>query len=90
MANKDFQKGFALGFVSSGTFKVQDTSKLDVLNAMIDESGIFESNEFTLMEKVSRLIDMVKNGTIKSFLTSSDGFVLTDINGLYLTPKESD
>lgn len=65
-------------------------SDTEALEMLIDESGVFENDGLTLVEKVRQLINIAKNGVTKNFLKSSDGFILKDVNGIYLMPKESD
>lgn len=57
MNKKDFQNGYALGFASGGVVAVEDTSKMDALETVIDESGVLDSTEGTATEKVEQLID---------------------------------
>ena len=72
-----------------------DAKEIEVL---IDESGVLEENEYTLIEKVQQLIDMIKEyqnanpeETIpENVLRTLEGYLLKDKNGLYLTTKESE
>lgn len=57
MSKTDFQNGFALGFASGGVVQVEDTTKMDALEAIIDESGVLDSTDTTATEKVEQLID---------------------------------
>ena len=57
MSNKDFQNGFALGYASGGVVEVIDTTEIDNLENLIDESGVLEDTEGTVAEKVGELID---------------------------------
>jgi hypothetical protein len=82
MANKYFQNGFALGLSCGGVVEVEDTSKIDALENIIDESGVLESTEGTATEKVEQLIDLAgkgKNDTLKSlFLNTLEEYTLTE------------
>ena len=72
-----------------------DTKEIEVL---IDESGILEEGEYTLTEKVQQLIDIIKkyqddnpeSVVIENILTTSEDYILTDKDGLYITTKESE
>jgi hypothetical protein len=96
--NKDFQNGFALGLASGGVVEVIDTTEIDNLETLIDNSGVLGENEYTLTQKVQNLIDLIKeyqnenpDSTIsEDILKSLEGYLLKDKDGLYLTPKESD
>ncbi len=55
--SKDFQNGFALGLASGGVVEVADTTEMDALENLIDESGVLDSTERTVSEKVGQLID---------------------------------
>ncbi len=59
MNNIDFQNGFALGRATGGVVEVEDTTKLDELETLIDESGVLEDTEGSVNEKVEGLIDKV-------------------------------
>ena len=58
--SKDFQNGFALGLASGGVVEVIDTTEIDALEDLIDNSGVLEDTEGSVTEKVEQLIDMVK------------------------------
>lgn len=62
MSNKDFQNGFALGYTSGGVVEVVDTTEIDNLETLIDESGVLDSTEGTATEKVEQLVEKLKNG----------------------------
>ena len=62
MNNKDFQNGFALGLASGGVVEVVDTTEIDNLEDLIDNSGVLEDAEGTITEKVEQLIDKAKSG----------------------------
>ena len=57
MSKTDFQNGFALGMASGGVVEVVDTTEIDALETLIDESGVLENTEGTATEKVEELID---------------------------------
>ena len=59
MSKTDFQNGFALGMASGGVVEVVDTTEIDALETLIDESGVLEGAEGTATEKVEQLIDKV-------------------------------
>ena len=59
MSNKDFQNGFAIGLASGGVVEVVDTTEIDNLETLIDNSGVLDSTEGTATEKVEELIDRV-------------------------------
>jgi hypothetical protein len=61
----DFQNGFALGMVSGGVVEVADTTEIDNLENLIDESGVLDSTEGSVEDKVGHLID--KANDIKAF-----------------------
>jgi hypothetical protein len=98
MKNKDFQNGLIVGMVSGGVVEVEDTTKIDNLETLIDSSGVLEDAEGTVMEKVQNLIDLIKEyqkdspETIvpENVLKSLEGYLLKDKDGLYLIPKESE
>lgn len=60
MSNKDFQNGFAIGFASGGVIEVIDTTEIDNLETLIDESGVLEDTEGTVTQKVEELIEKAK------------------------------
>lgn len=66
MSNKDFQNGFALGLSSGGVVEVVDTTEIDNLEDLIDDSGVLEDTEGSVTEKVGELIDKVAY-ELKSF-----------------------
>jgi hypothetical protein len=57
MSKTDFQNGFALGMASGGVVEVIDTTEIDALEDLIDESGVLGDAEGTVSEKVEGLID---------------------------------
>jgi hypothetical protein len=63
MSNIDFQNGFALGMASGGVVEVADTTKIDNLENLIDESGVLEGIEGSVSEKIEQLIEKAKNGS---------------------------
>ena len=65
MSNKDFQNGFAIGMASGGVVEVVDTTEIDALEDLIDQSGVLEDTDGTATEKVEQLIDKVEE--LKSF-----------------------
>jgi hypothetical protein len=96
--SKDFQNGFALGLVSGGVVEIIDTTEIYNLETLIDNSGVLEENEYTLTQKVQKLIDLIKeyqndnpeSAVPENILKSLEGYLLKDKDGLYLTPKESE
>lgn len=98
MSNKDFQNGFIAGAVSGGVIDLTDTTEMDALEDLIDNSGVLDSTDGTATEKVQQLIDIIKNyqnnnpevDISENVLKSSDGYTLKDKDGLYLTTKESE
>lgn len=98
MSNKDYQNGFIAGAVSGGVVEVIDTTEIDNLEDLIRNSGLFEEGEYTLTEKIQRLIDMIKEyqnnnpeiSVPESILKSLEGYLLKDKDGLYLTTKENE
>jgi hypothetical protein len=98
MNKKDFQNGFIAGAVSGGVVEVIDTTEIDALEDLIDNSGVLEDTEGSVSEKIERLINIVKNNENPSeppepdisenYLKSSEGYVLKSNDGMYLTPKE--
>lgn len=60
MSKKAFQSGFALGLAAGGVVQVENTTKLDELETLIDESGVLDSTQGTATEKVEQLIDYAK------------------------------
>jgi hypothetical protein len=55
-ASIDFRNGFTLGLASGGVVEVIDTTEMDALGDLIDESGVLDA-EGTVTEKVEQLID---------------------------------
>jgi hypothetical protein len=66
MSKTDFENGFALGLVSGGVVEVADTTEIDNLENLIDESGVLDSTEGSVEDKVGQLIDKVKSGSSPS------------------------
>lgn len=66
MSNKDFQNGFAVGLASGGVVEVIDTTEIDNLEDLIDNSGVLEDTEGSVSEKVEQLIDKAKSGSSPS------------------------
>ena len=66
MSKLDFQNGYALGLASGGVVKVEDTTKMDVLDTLIDESGVLSSAEGTITEKIEQLIEKAKSDSSPS------------------------
>jgi hypothetical protein len=62
MNNKDFQNGLIVGLASGGVVEVIDTTEIDNLEDLIDNSGVLEDTEGSVAEKVEELIDKAKNG----------------------------
>jgi phosphosulfolactate synthase (CoM biosynthesis protein A) len=73
-------------------------AELEVIETAIDNSGVLEENEYTLTQKVQKLIDLIKEyqnenpeTTVpENVLKSLEGYLLKDKDGLYLTLKESE
>lgn len=63
MSNIDFQNGFAFGLASGGVVKVVDTTEIDNLETLIDNSGVLDSTEGGVSEKVEELIEKAKSGS---------------------------
>lgn len=64
MSNKDFQNGFIAGAVSGGVVEVEDTTKMDALEDLIDNSGVLEDTEGSVSEKVEELIEKIQSTNI--------------------------
>ena len=64
MSKTDFQNGFIVGFASGGVVAVEDTSKMDALETLIDESGVLSGTEGTVEEKVEQLIGLIEESTL--------------------------
>ena len=86
MSNLDFQNGFALGMASGGVVEVADTTEIDALETLIDESGVLEDTEGTATEKVEELIDKAKSGSSPSIdengIVTFGGNTTIDDNGI--------
>ena len=50
----------------SGNGEVVDTTEIDAIEDLIDESGVLEDTEGTVTEKVEELIDKAKSGASAS------------------------
>jgi hypothetical protein len=59
MSNKDYQNGFIAGAVSGGVVEIIDTTEIDNLEEIIDNSGVLENTEGSVSEKVEQLIEKV-------------------------------
>lgn len=73
MKSKDFQNGLILGMVSGGVVEVEDTTELDSLEDLIDQSGVLDSTEGSVEEKVEQLIyktNLMNNTTALAFAGS--------------------
>jgi hypothetical protein len=89
----DFQNGFALGLASGGVVEVVDTTEIDNLETLIDESGVLDSTEGTATEKVEQLIDKANNLSAFECVTTTRGLFKyakhfpnkAEINLLYAT-----
>jgi hypothetical protein len=57
MKNKDFQNGYILGVASGGVVEVVDTTEMDAIEDLIDNSGVLEDTEGSVSEKVEQLIE---------------------------------
>ena len=86
MSNKDFQNGFALGYASGGVVEVIDTTEIDNLEDLIDNSGVLEDTEGSVTEKVEQLIDKAKSGSSPSIdengIVTFGGDTTIDENGI--------
>ena len=60
MKNKDFQNGYILGVASGGVVEVVDTTEMDALESLIDNSGVLDSTEGSVSEKVEQLIEFAE------------------------------
>lgn len=80
MSNKDYQNGFIAGAVSGGVVEVIDTTEIDNLETLIDESGVLEDTEGTVSEKVEQLID---KANVK-------GIFFSEFNTYYAQPQVAD
>lgn len=67
MSKTDFQNGFALGLASGGVVEVEDTTEIDNLENLIDESGVLDSTEGSVTDKVEQLIDKADFIGVKYF-----------------------
>lgn len=73
MSKTDFQNGFALGRISGGVVEVIDTTEIDNLEIIIDNSGVLEETEGTVsvMEKVEQLIDKAEELDVFMHITNA-------------------
>ena len=67
--SEDFQNGFALGLASGGVVEVVDTTEIDNLETLIDESGVLDSTEGTVTEKVEELIGKAEELDVFTLIT---------------------
>lgn len=86
MNNKDFQNGLIVGLAKGGVVEIEDTTKIDNLEALIDNSGVLDSTEGTVTEKVEELIDKAKSGSSPSIdengIVTFGGNTTIDENGI--------
>ena len=86
MSNKDFQNGLIIGMASGGVVEVIDTTEIDALEDLIDNSGVLEDTEGTVVEKVEELIDKAKSGSSPSIdengIVTFGGNTTIDENGI--------
>jgi hypothetical protein len=86
MSNKDYQNGFIVGLASGGVVEVGDTTQVDALEDLIDNSGVLEDTEGTVTEKVEELIDKAKSGSSPSIdengIVTFSGNTTIDKNGI--------
>ena len=86
MSNKDFQNGLIIGMASGGVVEVIDTTEIDALEDLIDNSGVLEDTEGSFTEKVGELIDKAKSGSSPSIdengIVTFGGNKIIDDNGI--------
>ena len=86
MNNRDFQNGLIVGLAKGGVVEIEDTTKIDNLEALIDNSGVLDSTEGTVTEKVEELIDKAKSGNSASIdangIVTFGGSTAIDENGI--------
>lgn len=80
MSKTDFQNGFALGMASGGVVEVVDTTEIDALETLIDESGVLEDTEGSVNEKVEGLIDLAEQSAM--YYALSKNLSISDATGL--------
>lgn len=87
MSNKDYQNGFIAGAVSGGVVEVIDTTEIDNLEDLIDNSAVLDSTEGTATEKVEELIDYKKsldiifdNGTVQCMFERFEGETIPQLD----------
>ncbi len=68
---QNFQNGFSVGLSSGGVVEVIDTTEIDNLENLIDESGVLEDTEGTVTDKVEELIEDANN--LKAFMCITAG-----------------
>lgn len=56
-----FSSDFALGLASGGVVEVIDTTEIDNLETLIDQSGVLEDTEGSVEEKVEQLIEKAED-----------------------------
>jgi hypothetical protein len=86
--NKTLSKVTVVAEFEGGTEEIKN---------LIDNSGVLEENEYTLTQKVQKLIDLIKeyqndnpeSAVPENILKSLEGYLLKDKDGLCLTTKES-
>lgn len=71
MSKIDFQNGFALGLASGGVVQVVDTTEMDALGNLIDESGVLDSADGTTTEKVEQLIEKANKIDFSAYVTNA-------------------
>ena len=86
MNNKDFQNGLIVGLAKGGVVEIEDTTKIDNLEALIDNSGVLDSTEGSVTEKVEELIGKAKSGGSASIdengIVTFGGDTTIDENGI--------
>jgi len=70
-AKIDIQNGLTIGLTSGGVVQVKDTTEIDNLETLIDESGVLEDTEGTVNEKVEQLIDKAEELDVFMTITNA-------------------
>lgn len=70
---QNFQNGFSVGLSSGGVVEVIDTTEIDNLENLIDESGVLEDTEGTVTQKVEELIGKAEELDVFMNITGAAG-----------------
>ena len=83
MSKTDFQNGFALGMASGGVVEVVDTTEIDALETLIDESGVLEDTEGSVNEKAEELIKKAEDNNCFRFAieNATSSYAMTVFQG---------